>query len=213
MVPPYSSAILYSGGLDSSATLYHLERTGVIDFDDTLAIHFDYGQVAFKLEQRAIVDMQQWMCFHRGGAFDVRTIQMDVYRHMVNTGVKGLPRLLRYGDSSNFTIPWRNYLMVMHALAYCEMLGIETLYTTMGYHDDGGIWDNTPPAFAVLQKFLDEIASQLRNNNPGTPTTRIFSPTYNKSRKEWISQEIDEGFPHQHTYSCLLYTSPSPRDS
>lgn len=204
-LPVYDHAVLYSGGLDSGATLFHLERNGIVDFDNTLLLHCDYGQVAYDHEVRAIRDMMAWYSYVRGGAFNVHTIRMELYTDIMQMGGR-MPDLLHLGkDKNNHTIPWRNYLITLQALAICESLEIGELYTTMGYYDDGGIWDNTPMAFNSLQRFTDEIASQLKNNAPGSTVTRIISPTYNKSRKEWVKQEVDADFPYWHTYSCWYY--------
>ena len=97
-----------------------------------------------------------------------------------------------------FTIPWRNYLIALTALAFCEQGQIPTCYITMGYYDDGGIWDNKPEAFTLLQQFVDQVAANRSNL---TAATRLISPTVNKSRRAWVQQEIAEGYPYQLTWS------------
>ena len=100
----------------------------------------------------------------------------------------------------------------MAALAYAEQGQIPTVYATLGYYDGGGIWDNTPPAVSRLQQFLDEVTTQRQNASPHLTLPRLVVPSWNKSRKEWVAEQIKLGMPYQYTWSCWFFDGWSPGD-
>ena len=209
----YDAIMLYSGGLDSGATLYYLYRNNVVDLDRLLLVQAWYNQVSWHCETAATHRMLEWYYQMVGKRIDHHILNLGFYSKIGIVGGPGLSTQFVGGTGNVLdpkTIPYRNYLIVLAAMAYAEQGQIPNVYATLGYYDDGGIWDNTPDAVRSLQTFLDEVTTQRQNQNPQLTLPRLIIPSWNKSRRKWVRQEIQAGFPYKRTWSCWFYKGYSP---
>ena len=86
---------------------------------------------------------------------------------------------------------------------------LAALTATTGNRTD--CW-NTPPDFVgdVIKFFgtIDLDPCSNDENNPNVPATKVYTEETNGLAHKWIADRVFMN----HPYSCLLYTSPSPRD-
>lgn len=239
----FDAIILLSGGPDSLSCLWEAaKRTPAESPRRILGLMFDYGQVTL-VEERAsalaYLDAAKRDCLI-SGLSDLKTINISsTYVPFIREF--GLPKPpLLFADFvseeqqvNHNAIPWRNHIMLMHALAVSQMLRVPHIYIGVGYKSEGRnrhtMWDTTADAIdslsevtavrdyhfnpsghvAETRKFFD-LATKA-----GDRSARILMPMAGMSRKTWlkkVEREIQKStydfksLSMQNSWSCATPT-------
>lgn len=169
--------LLYGGGLDSTALLIHLASRG----RPLIVLHFNYGQVAYKLEQEAA----KFFCDRYTMSYD--TVDIDL---------KSLaPGASIVGGSGADMMDGRNAVLIMAGAMYASTCDFATVY--LGYHRE-------PPDHPfpdATQEALD--AAQVAVNAMFKKPARIRAPFIEMERLEIVRRAYArESLFFSHTHTC-----------
>jgi 7-cyano-7-deazaguanine synthase len=201
-----TTAVMVTGGMDSTALLYFLKENGIL----ATPITVNYGQVAFNkqvemlnfhieklnLPELVVIDIKYHDWQSKPGLFTPE------YTPKENSPLEDWDKL-RYKD---FFVEGRNLIMVSYAMAYCSAHKIDELLA--GYLYGEKEWekrrtyklmtgDNSP-------QFVDMM--NLLSNVGFTHQVRFRAPFYEErlSKQDVFKYGKNIGLDYTKTYSCYF---------
>ncbi len=223
----YHSAVLFSGGLDSTIVLFRQWQAAKRSMmeghgpNPVLAFFVDYDAKATTREWQAAQDIVAFL--NRQTVIpmvQLRRKNLDLYS--AASAAASVPQILNAqneGQQSvkkkNDVLPYRNLMLVMHAMLDCEILQVPELHVGFGFKT-ATAWDSTYKFIDVMNDFLvtcNSLAGDTATNDKEVESTMIrssqhtqlVSPMYDIPRPEWLKPHLrDRDIPFQLTWSCYL---------
>ena len=211
------AVVLLSGGLDSATAAAMAQREGW----ELFALTLKYGQV-----HQAELEAARRVAAALGVSRHVELeVDLKAFGGSSLTGDGDIPKddVDAPGIPTTY-VPARNTVFLSLALAWAEVLGAERIVIGVNAIDYSGYPDCRPEYIAAFE-YLASLATRagvegraLRLYTPlqhltkagiirlGTELRVDFSLTHS------CYDPLEDGRPCGHCDSCLLYTSPSPRD-
>ncbi len=186
MLKKTKAAILLSGGLDSTTTLYYALNKGY----KCHALIFDYGQ-RHKKEMRYAVGTAKRVKV----PYQIIKIKLP-WRGSVLLGLKGqVPRFKKNRKKIPSTyVPARNTIFLSFALSYAEAIGAKHIFIGANAIDYSGYPDCRPEFISAFQKI---VKLGTRNQK-----IEIKAPLIKKTKAQIIKLARKLKVPLELTWSC-----------
>ena len=190
-----SAIVLLSGGVDSTTTLAIAKSESY----ETYALSFNYGQrhaieleaakrIAkhFQVKEHLTIDID---LRHIGGSALTDDIEVPKDRSDAEVG----------GDIPITYVPARNTIFLSFAMAWAEVLGVDTIFIGVNALDYSGYPDCRPEYIAAFERMAN-LATKA--GVEGKTQLRIRTPLINLTKAQIIKEGMELGVDYGLTHSC-----------